>query len=180
MAAIDDDRRRGPSPGSRKTDCWKNTFVFYFGDHGGVLPRRKRLYLRVGASRAARSCAFRRDFQHLVDAEAGAAGSAASSASSTSGPPFFKLAGVDVPEQVDGRPFLGEGRVGEGDQRPGRVVWLRRPLRRKVRSGPLPPQGQVSVRSQLPAVSCPTACKTITATRCSRTKSGESCLRPAN
>ncbi|MEL6108024.1 MAG: sulfatase-like hydrolase/transferase [Planctomycetota bacterium] len=83
----------------------ENTFVFYFGDHGGVLPRSKGYAYEAGlhvplvvripdnfrglASRAfgSRSAGF----VEFVDF----------------GPTVLSLAGIDQPEGIDGRPFLG-------------------------------------------------------------------------
>lgn len=84
----------------------ENTFIFYFGDHGGVLPGSKG-YLRetglhvplvvrvpeqwrdrIGIERGGRTDGF----VEFVDF----------------GPTVLKLAGVDVPAHMDGRPFLGD------------------------------------------------------------------------
>ncbi|MBI2479539.1 MAG: sulfatase-like hydrolase/transferase, partial [Planctomycetia bacterium] len=85
----------------------EDTFVFYFGDHGGVLPRGKGyayesglhvpLVVRVPAN-----------WKHLVDAEAGTSVSGFVSFIDF-GPTLLNLAGIDVPVAVDGRPFLGKG-----------------------------------------------------------------------
>lgn len=85
----------------------ENTFIFYFGDHGGVLPRGKGyinesglhvpLVVRVpdkwkGLSPFQRGS--RTDgFVDFVDF----------------GPTVLQLAGVKVPEFVDGKPFMGQG-----------------------------------------------------------------------
>ena len=85
----------------------ENTFVFYFGDHGGVLPRSKGyayesglhvpLVVRVPEnfkSRAAREMGSRtKGFVEFVDF----------------GPTVLQLAGVELPEGIDGKPFLGRG-----------------------------------------------------------------------
>lgn len=83
----------------------ENTFVFYFGDHGGVLPRSKGyayesglhvpLVVRVPENfktLAARDLGSRTNgFVEFVDF----------------GPTVLSLAGVELPEGVDGQPFLG-------------------------------------------------------------------------
>ncbi|MCA9136120.1 MAG: sulfatase-like hydrolase/transferase [Planctomycetales bacterium] len=83
----------------------ENTFVFYFGDHGGVLPRSKGytyesglhvpLVVRVPEnfkSLAARELGSRtQGFVEFVDF----------------GPTVLSLAGIEQPEGVDGKPFLG-------------------------------------------------------------------------
>lgn len=87
----------------------ENTFVFYFGDHGGVLPRGKGfinesglhvpLVVRVPEKWRQYSCfelGNRTDgFVEFVDF----------------GPTVLNLAGIPVPAHVDGRPFLGPGVV---------------------------------------------------------------------
>ena len=85
----------------------ENTFVFYFGDHGGVLPRGKGyvyesglhvpLVVRVPEKWKAAS-PFKQNtqadgFVEFVDF----------------GPTVLNLAGVKVPSHMDGKPFLGEG-----------------------------------------------------------------------
>lgn len=85
----------------------EDTFIFYFGDHGGVLPRGKGyayesglhvpLVVRVPDKwqhLAGRDLKSRvRGFVSFIDF----------------GPTLLHLAGIPVPEQVDGRPFLGKG-----------------------------------------------------------------------
>ncbi len=86
----------------------EDTFIFYFGDHGGVLPRGKGYIYesglhvplcRAGAKELSpsgrrRIRATRLDgFVSFIDF----------------GPTTLHLAGVEVPEQVDGKPFLGKG-----------------------------------------------------------------------
>lgn len=83
----------------------ENTFVFYFGDHGGVLPRSKGYAFESGLhvplvvrvpdnfkSLAARDLGSRTNgFVEFVDF----------------GPTVLSLAGIEQPEGVDGKPFLG-------------------------------------------------------------------------
>ena len=83
----------------------ENTFVFYFGDHGGVLPRSKGyayesglhvpLVVRIPENfkgLAARELGSRtQGFVEFVDF----------------GPTALSLAGLEQPEGVDGKPFLG-------------------------------------------------------------------------
>ncbi len=83
----------------------ENTFVFYFGDHGGVLPRSKG-YLYESGLHVPLVIRVPQRFQELAQRELG---------SRTSGfvefvdfgPTVLNLAGVKVPEDVDGKPFLG-------------------------------------------------------------------------
>ena len=84
----------------------EDTFIFYFGDHGGVLPRGKGyayesglhvpLVVRIPANwkhlaKDANLGSRQRGFVSFIDF----------------GPTLLQLAGLDVPEQVDGQPFLG-------------------------------------------------------------------------
>ena len=85
----------------------EDTFIFYFGDHGGVLPGSKGyandrglhvpLVIRVPDKwkHLLRSAANQRIkyFVSFIDF----------------GPTVLNLAGIDVPPQMDGRPFLGRG-----------------------------------------------------------------------
>lgn len=85
----------------------ENTFIFYFGDHGGVLPRGKGyinesglhvpLVVRIPEKWKSRSEFQRGDrtdgFVEFVDF----------------GPTVLRLAGINVPAFVDGEPFMGEG-----------------------------------------------------------------------
>ena len=85
----------------------EETFIFYFGDHGGVLPRSKGyayesglhvpLVVRVPAK-----------WRHLVPWKSGARVSGFVSFVDF-GPTLLHLAGLPVPKTVDGRPFLGSG-----------------------------------------------------------------------
>lgn len=84
-----------------------NTIVFYFGDHGGVLPRSKGYLYETGLhvplvvwmpekwkSKSPFKAGTRPEgFVEFVDF----------------GPTVLNLAGVTVPESMDGRPFLGSG-----------------------------------------------------------------------
>ncbi|TWT54287.1 Sulfatase [Rubripirellula amarantea] len=84
----------------------ENTFVFYFGDHGGVLPRSKG-YLFESGLHVPLVVRVGDNVKHLVDRPFG---------SRTNGfvefvdfgPTTLTLAGVDVPTEVDGQPFLGD------------------------------------------------------------------------
>ncbi len=89
----------------------ENTFVFYFGDHGGVLPRSKG-YLYEAGLHVPLVVRVPDRFKDLADRELG---------SRTSGfvefvdfgPTVLKLASVDIPRGTDGKPFLGAGVSGE-------------------------------------------------------------------
>lgn len=85
----------------------ENTFIFYFGDHGGVLPRGKGYIYESGLhvplvvrvpEKWKQLSPFQKGertkgFVEFVDF----------------GPTVLKLAGAEVPAHVDGTPFLGKG-----------------------------------------------------------------------
>jgi uncharacterized sulfatase len=85
----------------------EDTFVFYFGDHGGVLPRGKG-YIYESGLHVPLVVRVPENFKHLVDAEMGSR-VVGSVSFIDFGPTTLQLAGVDIPGQVDGRPFLGKG-----------------------------------------------------------------------
>ncbi len=85
----------------------EDTFIFYFGDHGGVLPRSKG-YVYESGLHVPLVVRVPENFKHLVDAAAGSR-MAGFVSFIDFGPTVLQLAGVDVPSQVDGRPFLGKG-----------------------------------------------------------------------
>ncbi|MCO8121782.1 sulfatase-like hydrolase/transferase [Stieleria sp. TO1_6] len=83
----------------------ENTFVFYFGDHGGVLPRSKG-YVYESGLHVPLVVRVPENFRPLADRELG---------SRTNGfvefvdfgPTVLRLAGAEQPEGIDGKPFLG-------------------------------------------------------------------------
>ncbi|NQU26027.1 MAG: sulfatase-like hydrolase/transferase [Candidatus Nealsonbacteria bacterium] len=85
----------------------ESTFVFYFGDHGGVLPRGKG-YAYESGLHVPLVVRVPEKFRHLVDAKAGSRVDGFVSFIDF-GPTVLKLAGVDVPSQMDGKPFIGRG-----------------------------------------------------------------------
>jgi len=85
----------------------ESTFVFYFGDHGGVLPGSKGYVYETGLH-VPLVVRIPRRFRHLLDVKRGASSDEFVSFVDF-GPTLLKLAGIEVPEGVDGAPFLGEG-----------------------------------------------------------------------
>ena len=85
----------------------EDTFIFYFGDHGGVLPRGKG-YAYESGLHVPLVVRIPENFKQLVNLERG---------SRTKGfvefvdfgPTVLNLAGVEVPKLMDGEPFLGPG-----------------------------------------------------------------------
>lgn len=84
----------------------EDTFVFYFGDHGGVLPRGKG-YIYESGLHVPLVVRVPENWKHLVDREIGSRAQGFVSFIDF-GPTVLNLAGVKVPDQMDGKPFLGE------------------------------------------------------------------------
>ena len=85
----------------------ENTFVFYFGDHGGVLPRGKG-YAYESGLHVPLVVRVPEKFRHLVHSDDGARVSGFVSFIDF-GATALHLAGVPLPGGIDGRPFLGDG-----------------------------------------------------------------------
>ena len=84
----------------------EETFIFYFGDHGGVLPRSKG-YLYESGLHVPLVVRIPEKWRHLVDVPRGSRVRGFVSFVDF-GPTLLHLAGVPVPDQMDGRPFLGK------------------------------------------------------------------------
>jgi uncharacterized sulfatase len=89
-----------------KDGLLEDTFIFYFGDHGGVLPGSKG-YIYDGGLHVPLVVRVPENFRHLVDAADGTRVSGFVSFIDF-GPTVLHLAGVPVPDQMDGQPFLGK------------------------------------------------------------------------
>lgn len=85
----------------------EDTFIFYFGDHGGVLPRSKG-YLYESGLHVPLVVRIPEKWKHLVDAKRGDHVDGFVSFVDF-GATVLQLAGVPVPQQMDGRAFLGKG-----------------------------------------------------------------------
>ncbi len=85
----------------------ETTFIFYFGDHGGVLPGSKG-YLYESGLHIPLVVRIPEKFKHLVDFRRGAKTDGFVSFIDF-GPTLLELAGVNIPEGMDGKPFLGKG-----------------------------------------------------------------------
>ncbi len=83
------------------------TFIFYFGDHGGVLPRSKGYAYETGVH-VPLVVHIPTKFRHLVDQKPGSKVGGFVSFIDF-GPTLLNLAGIGVNKEFDGRPFLGEG-----------------------------------------------------------------------
>ncbi|WP_339921770.1 sulfatase [uncultured Cyclobacterium sp.] len=85
----------------------ENTFVFYFGDHGGVLPGSKG-YLNETGLNVPLVVRIPENFKELVPYELQEKPQAFVSFIDFA-PTVLHLVGLEVPEQMDGNPFLGAG-----------------------------------------------------------------------
>ncbi len=91
----------------KKDGVLEDTFVFYFGDHGGVLPGSKGYVYETGLH-VPLVVRIPENFKHLVDLKPD---------SSVGGfvsfidfaPTALNLVGAEVPKQMDGKPFMGPG-----------------------------------------------------------------------
>jgi len=83
----------------------KDTIVFFYGDHGAGLPRSKR-WLYDSGLRVPLLVYFPKKYQHLAPAEPGSTVDRLVSFVDF-GPTVLSLAGVEVPEHMHGKPFLG-------------------------------------------------------------------------
>lgn len=92
-----------------------DTFVFYFGDHGGVLPGSKG-YLYETGLHVPLVVRIPKNWLHLVDHQPGSRDDGFVSFVDF-GATALHLAGIAVPGQVDGKPFLGLGLAAEVEKR---------------------------------------------------------------
>ena len=84
-----------------------DTFVFHYGDHGGVLPGSKG-YAHNDGLQVAMVVYVPKNWQHLVPAKRGSRIDGFVEFVDLSAT-VLNLAGVDIPSGIDGRPFLGQG-----------------------------------------------------------------------
>lgn len=85
-----------------------STFIFYFSDHGGVLPRGKG-YLYDNGLHVPLVIRVPEKFRHLVDGFPIGGRVPGFVSFIDFGPTVLNLAGVPLPDDIDGRPFLGAG-----------------------------------------------------------------------
>lgn len=86
---------------------YDNTIIFYYGDHGGVLPRGKG-YIYESGVHVPMVVYFPPKWQHLAPAKPGSRLNGFVQFIDL-GPTVLHLAGLQVPKAMDGRPFLGKG-----------------------------------------------------------------------
>lgn len=84
-----------------------DTFIFHYGDHGGVLPGGKG-YAHNDGLQVAMVVYVPKNWQHLAPAKAGSRVDGFVEFIDLSAT-VLNLAGIPIPEQIDGKPFLGEG-----------------------------------------------------------------------
>ncbi len=85
----------------------ENTFIFYYGDHGGVLPGSKG-YLCEAGLHVPLVVYVPEKYKHLVPVLPGTKNNAFVSFVDF-GPTVLKLAEAEIPENIDGKAFLGKG-----------------------------------------------------------------------
>ncbi|TWT57040.1 Arylsulfatase [Thalassoglobus neptunius] len=85
----------------------EDTIIFYFGDHGGVLPRGKG-YAYESGLHVPLVVRVPKNWSHLVDETIGSRQDGFVSFVDF-GPTALSLAGVEVPTGIDGKAFLGKG-----------------------------------------------------------------------
>lgn len=83
----------------------ENTFIFYFGDHGGVLPGSKG-YINERGVHVPLVVRIPENYKHLVDAQKNTSINGFVSFVDF-GPTVLNLAGIEIPDYSDGKPFLG-------------------------------------------------------------------------
>jgi len=90
-----------------KDGLLEDTFVFYFGDHGGVLPGSKG-YLYETGLHVPLVIRIPENFKHLVDLKPNTRADGFVSFVDFAAT-ILALCGLDVPKQMDGRAFMGPG-----------------------------------------------------------------------
>ena len=103
---IDMDKQVGEVVEALKADgLLENTFIFYYGDHGGVLPGSKGYVYETGLH-VPLVVRVPEKYKDLVDKKMGSRAKRFVSFVDLA-PTVLDLAGIKIPEQMDGRPFLG-------------------------------------------------------------------------
>ncbi|MCH2182930.1 MAG: sulfatase-like hydrolase/transferase [Mariniblastus sp.] len=92
-------------------DLLDDTFIFYFGDHGGVLPRSKGYVYETGLH-VPLIVHIPENFRHLSPFQPGQRTSGFVQFVDF-GPTVLRLAGLEPPAQMNGKPFLGQGVTAE-------------------------------------------------------------------
>jgi len=90
-------------------DVRDNTIIFYYSDHGGILPRAKR-YINDTGTHVPLIVSFPKKWQHLAPAKSGTVNDRPVAFIDLP-PTLFSLADVEIPEQFQGRAFAGKAAV---------------------------------------------------------------------
>jgi len=90
-----------------KDGLLENTFIFYYGDHGGVLPGSKG-YMKETGLHVPLVVHIPEKYKYLASLEPGTESSAFVSFVDF-GATVLNIAGVKIPEGMDGKPFFGKG-----------------------------------------------------------------------
>ncbi|MCK5442599.1 MAG: sulfatase [Maribacter sp.] len=88
-----------------KDGLMEDTFIFYYGDHGGVLPGSKG-YLYETGLHVPLVVHVPEKYKHLVKMEIGSVFNGFVSFVDLA-PTVLNLAGIEIPEGLDGKPFMG-------------------------------------------------------------------------
>jgi arylsulfatase A-like enzyme len=91
----------------KKAGVLEDTFVFYFGDHGGVLPGSKGYVYETGLH-VPLVVRLPENFRHLVDLKRGTRTDGFVEFTDF-GATIMHLAGIKPPSGIDGKPFMGPG-----------------------------------------------------------------------
>ena len=90
-----------------EADLLEDTFIFYFGDHGGVLPGSKG-YINERGVHIPLVVRIPNNFKHLVNQKVNSSIDGMVSFIDF-GPTLLHLAGLSIPEFCDGKAFMGRG-----------------------------------------------------------------------
>jgi arylsulfatase A-like enzyme len=91
----------------RKDGLMENTIIFYYSDHGGVLPGSKGYIAETGLH-VPFVVYIPENYKHLFEGKAGSESNGFVSFVDF-GATVLNLAGLAIPEGIDGKPFLGRG-----------------------------------------------------------------------
>jgi len=89
-----------------KDNLIDDTFIFYFSDHGGVLPGSKGYVYEVGLH-VPLVVYIPKNFKHLINLEPGTSSDGFINFTDL-GATVLNLAGIQIPQGIDGQPFLGK------------------------------------------------------------------------
>lgn len=95
----------------KEDGLYDNTFIFYYGDHGGVLPGSKG-YLYETGLHVPMVVHVPKKYEHLVPSKLGSKVKGFVSFVDLA-PTVLSLAGIEIPKGMDGKPFLGENVTAE-------------------------------------------------------------------